>query len=45
MTELGKAAIELAVTLMEGGKPPQLQRRFQPDLVVRESTGPLRRPG
>ena len=44
MTELGKAAIELAVTLMEGGEPPQLQRRFQPDLVVRESTGPLRRP-
>ena len=45
MTELGKAAIELAVTLMERGEPPQLRRSFQPDLVVRESTGPLRRPG
>ena len=45
MTELGKAAIELAVTLMEQGEPPQLRRSFQPDLVVRESTGPLRRPG
>ena len=41
MTELGKAAVELAIALMEQGEPPGPRRSFQPTLVVRSSTGPV----
>lgn len=40
MAELGKAAVELAIALMEEGEPPSPRRSFQPTLVVRSSTGP-----
>ena len=43
MAELGKAAVELAVALMESGSPDQSRQVFRPSLVVRGSTGPVRR--
>lgn len=42
MEELGKAAVELAVSLMECGGPVQPRQSFRPSLVVRGSTGPVR---
>ena len=43
MAELGKVAVELAVALMESGSPDQSRQVFRPSLVVRGSTGPVRR--
>lgn len=40
MAELGKAAVELAIALMEEGEQPRPRQSFQPTLVVRNSTGP-----
>jgi len=45
MDELGKAAVRLAIALMEHDRAIQPRQVFQPSLVVRSSTGPVRRPG
>lgn len=46
MEEIGRAAVELAIALMEGdgeSEPDiELRRSFRPSLVVRGSTGPVR---
>ena len=42
MEEIGRAAVELAVTLMEGGTPARPRQTFLPSLVIRDSTGPAR---
>ena len=42
MTELGKAAVRLAIALIEQEKPIQPRQVFRPSLVVRNSTGPAR---
>ena len=39
---VGKAAVELAVALMESGSPGQSRQVFRPSLVVRGSTGPVK---
>jgi len=41
IAEMGKAAIELLVTLLQGGKPLSLQRELATELIVRDSTGHL----
>ena len=44
MAELGRAAVRLAMDLIEGeGQEAQHRQIFQPALVVRTSTGPVRR--
>ncbi len=43
MAELGKAAVELAVALMEHSAPPCPRQVFRPSLVVRGSSGPAPR--
>lgn len=43
VTEIGRAAVELAVALIESEEPDQTRQIFQPSLMVRESTGPVRR--
>ena len=44
MAELGRAAVRLAMDLIEGeGREAQHRQIFQPALVVRTSTGPVRR--
>ena len=45
MREMGKAAVELAVDLMEQGGQVQMRQIFRPSLVVRGSTGPVCREG
>lgn len=44
MAEIGKAAVELAMALIEHDGQPQPRQVFRPSLVVRGSTGPCRRP-
>ena len=39
MAELGRAAVELAIALIEGETPVQPRQVFRPALVVRDSTG------
>ncbi len=41
MAELGQAAVQLAMDLIEGSGQAQLRQVFQPSLVVRGSTGPV----
>ena len=40
MAELGHAAVELAIALIEHGGEVQPRQVFQPALAVRDSTGP-----
>ncbi|MCI8422661.1 MAG: LacI family transcriptional regulator [Lawsonibacter sp.] len=42
MAELGKAAVQLSIALMERDSQVQTQQIFRPTLVVRETTGPVR---
>jgi len=41
MAELGQAAVQLAMDLIEGSGQAQFRQVFQPSLVVRGSTGPV----
>ncbi len=45
MPELGKAAVDLAVSLIEQDHPAPPKQAFRPFLVVRNSTGPVGRRG
>ncbi len=42
MTDLGKAAVELAISLIEQKGGVQPRQVFKPSLVIRDSTGPVR---
>ena len=44
MAELGKAAVRLAIDLIEHTNQVPPRQVFQPSLIVRESTGPVRQP-
>ncbi len=43
MAELGKAAVDLAIALIEHDEQIQPRQIFRPSLVIRTSTGPARR--
>ncbi len=42
METMGQAAVEMLIDLIEGRTPTQFHHRFQTELIVRQSTGPLK---
>jgi DNA-binding LacI/PurR family transcriptional regulator len=39
---LGRRAVEMVISILEGRSPPEIQQHLMPQLVVRQSTGPAR---